>query len=46
MNNEMLEKELNVEQEVSCEKCGDEIGKGLLDDEVVAYCKQCNWVTH
>lgn len=46
IKNEMLESELNVEKAVSCEKCGEEVGEKLFDDEIVAYCKECHWVTH
>ncbi len=29
----------------ACEKCGGEIGNKVMGDEVVAYCKECNWAT-
>jgi len=47
MNNEILEKQLNVDEKPShCEKCGEEIGKRLVDDEIVNYCKECNWISY
>src|SRR3990167_7441288 len=44
--NEILEKELNVDETKDCEKCGEEIGKRLIDNEIANYCKKCNWVTY
>jgi len=29
-----------------CEKCGGEICKKLIGDEIVIYCKDCNWITY
>ena len=42
-----MKKKIKSEPRIQyCEKCGKEIGNRLVDDEVVAYCKDCNWVTY
>ena len=41
-----MEKEIIKEELIECEKCGDEILIKWVRDEIINYCKECNWVTY
>ena len=38
-------KEIVEAVEEVCGICGEEVEKRLIGDEIVNYCKKCNWVT-
>ena len=52
MENKTLEEqkleweEMEREQPLNCEKCGEETSNRMVGDESYNFCRECNWVTN